>query len=515
MPREEADPIEFAKMRVGIKQLDDAILNLGSYRKVHPQYGDKNFVLKAIYNHDYDTLRNISDYFYEASGIYYRLCRYLAFLYRYDWVVTPMTVDMKDESNTNKELKDFANVLNYLDKSEVKRTCGDIALEVMKSGVYYGLIIDNGDYFALQKLPAAYCRSRFNSGLDPIVELNLQFFDAYFPNPAYKVQVLKMFPPDIQKAYVLWKQGKLKGDYPGDKTCWVVLEPGTAVKVSMNDNDFPPLVGVIPSIIDLDQAQELDRKKTMQQLLKIVVQKFPLDKNNEPVFDIDEMQDLHNNVVKMLRRAIGVDVLSTPADISVEDMADKNSRTTVDDLEKVERTVYNNSGIAQNLFNADGNIAVQNSILNDESDMRDLVLRLQSMYSRIISKFNRKGHYSFMFNILETTQYNYKELSKMYKEQEQYGHSKMLSQIALGHSQSMILATIQFENDVLHLAESMVPPMSSNNISKNTNIIGGDKIDTQKAKNGGQQQETKSAGRPEKEDSEKSDKTIANRQSMS
>jgi hypothetical protein len=28
----------------------------------------------------------------------------------------------------------------------------------------------------------------------------------------------------------------------------------------------------------------------------------------------------------------------------------------------------------------------------------------------------------------------------------------------------------------------MVPPMSSNNISKNTNIIGGDRISTSKAK---------------------------------
>nr|DAG20855.1 MAG TPA: hypothetical protein [Caudoviricetes sp.] len=29
--------------------------------------------------------------------------------------------------------------------------------------------------------------------------------------------------------------------------------------MGLNDSCFPPLVGVIPSIIDLDQAQELDR----------------------------------------------------------------------------------------------------------------------------------------------------------------------------------------------------------------------------------------------------------------
>jgi hypothetical protein len=73
-----------------------------------------------------------------------------------------------------------------------------------------------------------------------------------------------MFPKEIQKAYILYKEGKLKGYYPGSKTCWVALEPGSAVKISLNDAEFPPLVGVIPSIIDLDQAQDLDRKKTMQ-----------------------------------------------------------------------------------------------------------------------------------------------------------------------------------------------------------------------------------------------------------
>jgi hypothetical protein len=36
--------------------------------------------------------------------------------------------------------------------------------------------------------------------------------------------------------------------------------------------------------------------------------------------------------------------------------------------------------------------------------------------------------------MLETTQYNYKDLAKMYKEQVQLGYSKMLPQIAMGHS---------------------------------------------------------------------------------
>lgn len=375
--------------------------------------------------------------------------------------------------------------------------------------------MDFNDRFALQKLPATYCRSRYFCGTDPIVELNLQFFDAYFSNPQYRIQVLKMFPKDIQKAYVLYKQGKLKGDYPGDKSCWYMLDPSFAVKISLNDNDFPPLVGVIPSIIDLDAAQDLDRKKTLQQLLKIIIQKLPLDKNGDLIFDVDEARDIHNNAVAMLKRAVGVDVLTTFADIDVADLRDSNSVTKADDLEKVERTVYNNSGVSQNLFNAEGNIAVTNSILNDEASIRDLILRLNSLFNRIVSKFSRKNHV-FKFDLLETTQYNYKELAKMYKEQAQMGYNKTLPQVALGQSQSSVLATINFENDVLHLAESMIPPMMSSTM--NSNVLRNQQTGGSGSNISGKSDSTNSndgAGRPEKEDSEKSDKTIANREAAS
>lgn len=44
-------------------------------------------------------------------------------------------------------------------------------------------------------------------------------------------------------------------------------------------------------------------------------QKLPLDKNGDLIFDVDEARDIHNNAVAMLKRAIGVDVLTTFADI--------------------------------------------------------------------------------------------------------------------------------------------------------------------------------------------------------
>ena len=72
-------PSDFSQIRVGAKKLEDAILTLGSYSKVNPRFADKNFILDAIDKGDLGILREVSDFFYKTSGIYKRLCRYMAY----------------------------------------------------------------------------------------------------------------------------------------------------------------------------------------------------------------------------------------------------------------------------------------------------------------------------------------------------------------------------------------------------------------------------------------------------
>jgi hypothetical protein len=99
-----------------------------------------------------------------------------------------------------------------------------------------------------------------------------------------------------------------------------------------------------------------------------------LDKNGDLIFDVDEARDIHNNAVQMLSRAIGTDVLTTFTEVEAIDLADKNTATSSDDLEKIERAAFNSFGITQNLFNTDGNLSVEKSVLNDESFIRNILL---------------------------------------------------------------------------------------------------------------------------------------------
>lgn len=506
----------FEKIKVGAKILDDATFTLGDLKAVNPRLANKKTVLEAINNYDLETMREISEFFYKTSGIYSRLVRYMAFMYRYDWFLTPNAYADKELLKKDKAIGEFYSCLKMLDKFDVKKTLGDIALTVLKSGCYYGYLIKQGDNVVLQDLPSNYCRSRFNYGNKPAVEFNMKFFDDYFKDTAQRMRMLKLFPDEFAKGYNLYKQGKLPAEFTGDTSGWYLLNPELAVKFTVNGEDHPAFISVIPLILDLDEAQALDRKKTMQQLLKIVIQKMPLDKNGDLIFDVEEAQQLHNNAVQMLGRAIGVDVLTTFADVTVEDMMDSQASAQMDNLERVERQLYNEAGVSQMQFNTDGNIALEKSILNDEATMYNMLLQFESFLNDLVAKFGgvkKSSKVVYEVQLLTTTIYNYKDLSKLYKEQTQLGYSKMLPQIALGQSQSSILANAYFENEVLDLVNLFVPPMMSSTMSGKAG-----QGSSNENKGGGKATpaaEEKKAGRKEKEDDQKSEKTIQNKESMS
>lgn len=519
----------YNKIKVGVKTLEDAVFNLGDMVKNgNKNLANKALIMKALADNDLEVLRQVSNYFYKTSGLYQKVCNYFAFLYRYDWYVVPEVLD-EGEKTADKVLKDFSKILNYLDNSHIKQLCGEIALEVIKNGAYYGYIVPSEKSLILQQLPVAYCRSRYKIGTMPAIEFNMKYFDDAFKDPAYRMRILKLFPQEFAKGYMLYKQNKLQPDYQGDVGCWYLLDPESTIKFSFYNGqyDIPIFINAIPAIIDLDQAQDLDRRKQMQKLLKILVQKLPRDKNGDLIFDVEEAEDLHNNAVQMLKRAVGVDVLTTFADVDSLDMSDKNTTTTTDDLAKVERTVYNALGISQNLFNTDGNLSLQKSIQQDESSVRNLLLQFHIFLDRIVDKKNtQKKKYNFQLYMLETTQYNYQDLSKMYKEQVQLGYSKMLPQIALGHSQSSILNTAYFENEILKLHEIMIPNLMSSTMSSeqvlgtkdqektpnNQNNTGSNNTATSTTKKSSG--EEKKVGRAEKPDDQKAEKTIQNKESM-
>lgn len=280
------------------------------------------------------------------------------------------------------------------------------------------------------------------------------------------------------------------------------------MKFNLNDSDAPLFVAVIPAILDLDDAKKLDKDKMAQQLLKIIIQKMPIDKNGDLIFDVDEAQAMHNNAVGMVGDSIGLEVLTTFADVEVADLSDRSNVNSVDQLTRVERTVYNEAGVSQMQFNTEGNIALEKSIANDEATMLDLIHQYQDFAESLLKPFNKNvKRLKYSFGLLPTTIYNYKDLAKIYKEETQLGFSKLLPQIALGHSQSDVIATAVFENEIMKLNDLFVPPQMSSTMS------GNNKASSSNSGSGSAQAPSDNqGGRPELPDDQKSTKTIQNKE---
>ena len=493
--------LDFNKIKVGKNVLsNDVFLDLDYWYKGNRPI-KKEDVERALRQNNYRELRRISNYYFNTNGIYSRLCRYMAFLYRYDWFVTPEVMDKKIKPE--KIIEGWYKSCFLLENSRLKRVFGDIALKVIKNGCYYGYTVQQPNAVYIQELPVDYCRSRYELNGKPAVEFNIKFFNDTFSDIDYRLRVLKMFPKEFQKAYMDYLNGNLPRDYRGDDAGWFLLDSKSTIKFNLSNSDAPLFVAVIPSLIDLADAQDLDKKKMLQQLLRIIIQKMPIDKNGDLIFDVEEAQALHSNAVNMLSDAIGVDVLTTFADVSVADMSDKSNVSSVDLLERVERTVYNNAGVSQMQFNTSGNLALEKSIANDEATMTNLLLQFEAFAESLLDPFNKNPKRLFYrVQMLPTTVYNYKDLSKQYKEQTMIGFSKLMPQVALGQSQTSVISTAYFENELMNLDELFIAPAMSSTRSADS----GSNTNSEVGEEG---------GRPELPDDQKSEKTIQNRESQS
>lgn len=531
-----------------ISTVTDATIPNGTMRKVDKRLTDKEAIIRALQFYDYEFIREVSNYFFVASGIYGRLCKYMAYMYRYDWFLTPyfpkhknpkaiemMAGNRELSPEEQKSVETFYQALDYMDRFEVKKKLQSIALQIIKNGVYYGYLVDGKDRMMIQDLPIKYCRSRWNHLGKPTVEFNLTYFDAEFKSDKARKEVLNLFPDEFKKAYKKYQKDKIEQIFDEDGSYWVLLDQTRAFKLnaggseSGGSGDVPILASVIPALIDLDEAQGLAKQKLQQELIKLVIQKLPLDKNDEMVFDEEECKDIHNNAVKMVANAIGVNVLTTFAEVNVESLTESSqSSVTETVLDSAKDNVFDEAGVSQMQFNSDNSVSLEKSILNDEASLYNMILQMERMLNDIMDlKYNSKKNW-FKVQILTTTIYNYKEMSKMYKEQTQLGFSKMLPQVALGQSQSSILANARFENEMLQLWDLFIPPLMSstmsgdflNNRTMGTGSGGSKSVGGGGTASGGGSKdpaaEKGESGRPTNESQGKptSEKTAANKEAM-
>ena len=477
---------------------------------------------------DLKQIRSLSKYFFQTNGVYARAVRYLADIYKYDFLLYPnldLDLEMTDEFS-DKILKKFNVLLEHFDNSAIQLMCRKWANTVCIEGCYYGYICDDvNDKLVVQDLPVDFCRSRFLYKGMPLVEFNVQYFDKVTSDLKYREKLLGLFPEEFQIGYRKYKAGKLPAEEQGDEAGWILLDMNRSFKFNFNDEDIPPFLYAIPDIIGLDEVEDLEKEKLLQQIQKILIQKFELDQNGQIPFTMKELQQLNQNAVDMVGDAVGVSVLSTVAEVSLEDLATSSGTESQNNLEAAQNSVYNALGISANLFNTDGNLALEKSIIIDEAYIKPLLLQFEQFFNRYLEwKFNKKD-LKFRMKMLLTSIFNSSDMSSKYENLTKIGFSRFLPMVALGHTQKEVISMAKLEQQIMQLDAYMLPPFSSNTMSSDTwsdikaqqqQILSGGKVtpvggQADTARSGSVTSDsTGGAGRPQLPNDKKSDKTIAN-----
>lgn len=445
-------------------------------------------IQQAILDYDLPAMREISNYFWRASLLYRRLILYFATLHKFYWVDIPTVVSVKQSKN-NKNDRIYYDVLNYVQRFRFSDSTPEIINCIFREGAFYGYLIEGENHNTWQQLPASYCRSTYRQDGISVVEFNIKYFDDTYRNEEDRILALKKYPAEFKQWYNKYKNG---GVPTTGTEAWVPLKAEFCTRFCLSDDECPVFFALLTEIIRLEKNKKVVDEQALQQLFKLLVQKMPLNKNSDLIFDLEETKSIHKQASNMLAKAPGVDLFTTWADVEM---------LNVDTTDAQAKTMYiasadafwDESGTSSMLFATKGNLALEPSQRKDSA----LVYRILESYASFVNMrlnltFNMK-QISHHFKFLDVTIFNQEEMIKIYKEQATLGYSKLLVNIATGLNQAEFPGMLDLENNILKLGEIMIPLQSSYAPTKQDSKA-----------------PTPEGGRPEKAETEKADGTIEN-----
>lgn len=404
----------------------------------------------ALDQNDVATLRSLSRYFWNTSGIYRRIVLNFANLLTFDYVMVPKVTAEDYASSAFFKAKE--DVTNYLSSNNVKEISREIALAVVREGSYYGYESEVGDgQSVFQKLPPEYCRTRFKMGGVYAMEFDFSYFDQ-FRDEEELAEIFKSLPKEFETLYRSYKNDR--------DLRWALLDP-TKTRVHVIDDDMPMFASIFPDLLDLEEYKGTEKSKTKLKLYKLLIQKLPTDENGEVQMLLDDVIELHDNARAMISNE-EIDVITTPAPITAVDLTDRYE-TAQDDIGKATNAIYTTAGTPISLFNLGdktGSVGLEASIKVDEAVMFQLLSQFESWYHNRLSMISSKYTFDLLFP--QITIFNYKTKFETYSLAAASGHpTKLLAGAALGIAGENYEALLNYENLGLDLVNRMVPTKSA------------------------------------------------------
>jgi len=446
---------------------------------------------------DPELLKELSNFFFYSNGFYKKLLCYYATILYYTPLLIPHMIGNKSKITEKKNAEKYFEALEFINSLNFEQLCRRFALKVLLDGAYYGIVKEvNGEY-CIQDLPYSYCRSRYKSytGVD-IIELNLEWFDKMTDDDLLAV-ALEGFPKEIKDAYKKYKKGKRKSN-------WVKLPSEIGIHFELYE-ERPFFSPVIPAVINFNDYINLEKARDKQDLRAVIAQEIEHLADGGLVLEPDEALELHKGLKKIAEGNENLDAITTYGKIKIHQVHDTDA-TIKNNLEKIEKVFYSESGVSKQIFSADTNTSLEKSIQNDICTMMTLANSFSIWLKNLINAHFSNKKINFGVEILPVGQYNQKDYLSQTMNAAQYGFSFFIPSLAMGLEQNQLLDMKRLEIDLLDMQTVMVPLRSSHTES-------GNQADSEKQKLTEEEQRQAESEGASVDETEQAEQTIKNKNS--
>ena len=145
----------------------------------------------------------------ELQNMYYkRLARYFPDMAAFNLTFDVMNVEKDSEFNSKEFKEDLAILDDFCSKFDFKEEFGMVLRQLIRQGVYYGVLRRDCEKYTLQELPANFCKitGRFSHGL--LFDFDFNWFFGH-----YGVDI-EMYPKIFKKMYRdIFSRRKMNQDY--------------------------------------------------------------------------------------------------------------------------------------------------------------------------------------------------------------------------------------------------------------------------------------------------------------
>ncbi|AZV43716.1 hypothetical protein BAOM_3107 [Peribacillus asahii] len=399
-------------------------------------------------------LRKLSNFLFNGSPNYRRLILYFANMLKFDYIVEPFDLNT-EKIEIDKFKKQYLQTIKSLEIMNIPHEMQKVLKTCFKEDVFYGYEHSTVDSYFIQRLNPDFCRiSSIEDGI-----YNFEFDFSFFNDSTYNVE---NYPQEFQTKRKLYLNDKLNNR-------WQELDSKQTICIKINDEfeyPVPPFNTVFEAVFDIDETKRMRKISTKMDNYMILTQQIPIDdKKSEPnqfLIDLDTAIAFHNKAIQSLPEEVGL--VTSPMKIEAIKLERRNK--DADHVAQSERDYYNASGVSQMLFNSDktNSTALSKSITTDEQIVLTVLRQIERWVNRKLKYINNK--YKFRVKFLDTTNFNYKEISDLYLKAAQYGMPvKQELAATLGLSPSSLISKTFLENDVLDLHNKLIPLSSSHTIS--------------------------------------------------